>query len=177
MDETANLLVTIFIILDASLVQGATAFGFALVAVPLLLPAATAGAIIGMLLLKSFDGPLVKALIALTFLAIALAMLIGRSRSPGAGRAPGQSSRQSPGHALRQTVGAVSGILNGATSMGGPPLALKSLLLAAAVVPGSLAGRALTTRLEPQSFHNLVLASMAVLALVKIALNLAELTA
>ena len=37
MDETANLLVTIFIILGVSLVQGATAFGFSLVAVPLLL--------------------------------------------------------------------------------------------------------------------------------------------
>lgn len=246
MDDYQNLLTIFAIILGASFVQGATAFGFALVAVPLLLllmpaaeavalslalgsllnlfmvrversriawreiswlmPAAAAGAVAGMFLLKSFDGPLFKAFIALTFLVMATLMLTGRSWKAG------------PSQFLRQSTGFVSGLLNGATSMGGPPvvlyltgrgltkerlrgtlamfflmsnlaalatfvasglfdveMAMTTVILAAAVIPGSLAGRALTYQLHPVSFRRLVLASMAVLATVEIALNLAAL--
>lgn len=246
MEEYQYLLTTFAIILGASFIQGATAFGFALIAVPLLLllmpatnavalslalgsllnlfmvriersriawreigwlmPAATAGAVAGMFLLKGFDGPLFKAFVALTFLVMALLMLAGRSWKAG------------PGQSLRQSVGFLSGLLNGATSMGGPPvvlyltgrgltkerlrgtlamfflignlaalaafiagglfdseLAVSTLILGVAVFPGSLAGRALTSRLHPGSFRRLVLASMAALAIMEIGLNLAAL--
>lgn len=246
MDDLQYFLTTFAIILGASFIQGATAFGFALVAVPLLLllmpatdavalslalgsllnlfmvrversriawreigwlmPAAAAGAVAGMFLLKSLDGPLFKAFIALTFLVMALLMLTGSSWKAG------------PGQSLRQSVGFLSGLLNGATSMGGPPvvlyltgrgltkerlrgtlamfflmgniaalaafaaaglfdadLAYATLILAMAVIPGSLAGRALTSRLHPGSFRRLVLASMATLAIMEIGLNLAAL--
>ncbi|MHB9112371.1 MAG: sulfite exporter TauE/SafE family protein [Thermoleophilia bacterium] len=242
MEDSQYLLTTFAIILGASFIQGATAFGFALVAVPLLLllmpaadavalslalgsllnlfmvriersciawreigwlmPAAAAGAVAGMFLLKSFNGPLFKAFIALAFLVMAVLMLTGRSWKAG------------PGQSLRQFIGFLSGLLNGATSMGGPPvvlyltgrgltkerlrgtlamfflmgnlaalaafvasglfdarLAVTTVVLAAAVIPGSLAGRALTSRLHPGSFRRLVLASMAVFAIMEIALN------
>ena len=246
MDDSVYLLTTFAIILGASFIQGATAFGFALVAVPLLLllmpavdavalslalgsilnlfmvriersriawreigwlmPAAAAGAVTGMFLLKSFDGPLFKAFIALAFLVMAVLMLTGRSWKAG------------PGQALRQSMGFLSGLLNGSTSMGGPPVVLyltgrgltkeklrgtlamffllgnltalaafvasglintelagETVVLATAVIPGSLAGRALTSRLHPRSFRTMVLVSMALLAIMEIALNLASL--
>lgn len=246
MDDSLYLLITFAIILGASFIQGATAFGFALVAVPLLLllmpavdavalslaigsilnlfmvriersriawreicwlmPAAAVGAIAGMYLLKSFDGPLFKAFIALAFLVMAALMLKSHSWKAG------------PGQSLRQSVGLLSGLLNGSTSMGGPPvvlyltgrgltkeklrgtlamffllgnlatltafaasglfsveLGMKTLVLAGAVIPGSLAGRALTSRLHPGTFRLMVLISMVLLAIMEIALNLASL--
>ncbi|MDO8736830.1 MAG: sulfite exporter TauE/SafE family protein [Thermoleophilia bacterium] len=246
MSDTAYLLITFAIILGASFIQGATTFGFALVAMPLLLllmptadavalslalgsvlnlfmvrierdhiawreigwliPAATIGAVAGMLLLKNFDGPLFKAFIALTFLAMTVLMLTKHSWKAGAG------------HWLRQSTGLLSGLLNGATSMGGPPVVLyltgrgltkerlrgtlamffllgnlaalaaflagglfnaaiagNTLFLATAVIPGSLAGRALTSKLDPGSFRRLVLVSMGILAVMEIALNLTAL--
>jgi len=242
-EDQTILLLAFFVILGASLVQGATAFGFALVATPLLLlfmpateavaislvlgscvnlflvrlelrqvnwrevkmlmPAAAAGALAGVLLLKTFDGPWLKTAIALAFLTLALIMVAGHTRSIGASEP------------LRQMVGAVSGLLTGATSMGGPPVVLyltarglagknlratlaafffmgnlvalavftasgllsmalagQALLLAAAVVPGSLAGRALTSRLNHQSFRMMVLCTMAALAFVEIIINI-----
>lgn len=152
MDQPTHLILAFFIILAASLVQGATAFGFALVSVPLLLlfmptveavtvslvlasiinlfmihderreiawrevalllPGAAAGAVLGMLFLKNYDGQLFKSFVAATFMAMALAMLIGRSWRAG------------PSPVLRQAVAVASGVLMGSTSMGGPPVVL-----------------------------------------------------
>lgn len=152
MDDALKLLIPFAIVFAASLVQGATAFGFALVAVPLLLlffpatetvvislfigtalnllmirvernqviwreilpfmPAVASGAVAGMLLLKTFEGPLFNALIALAVLAMALMMLAHRSW------------KVRPGQKLGHAVGSFSGILFGATSMGGPPMVL-----------------------------------------------------
>lgn len=152
MSDPASLILSFFIILFASLVQGATAFGFALVSMPLLLlfmptveavtlnlllatplnifmirderreiawrevflllPGAAAGAVAGMLFLKTFDGPLFKSFVAASFLVMALSMLAGRTWQAG------------PGQILRQTVGFISGVLMGSTSMGGPPVVL-----------------------------------------------------
>ncbi len=152
MDESTSVLLSLAVILGASMVQGAIGFGFSLAAVPLLIlflpsteavamclvigtalnlllarvdlhqivwreifaimPSIAAGSIAGMLLLKSFDGPLFKAGIGMAVLAMALVMLIGHSWKAG------------PGQTLRQTVGAASGILFGTTSMGGPPVVL-----------------------------------------------------
>jgi len=244
MTDNVHLLITFAIILGASFIQGAATFGFALVAMPLLMlfmptvdavalslalgslqnlfmvrierdriawreigwliPAAFIGAVVGMLLLKNLDGPLFKAFIALVFLAMTVLMLANRSWKAGAGQG------------LRQSTGLLSGLLNGATSMGGPPVVLyltgrgltkemlrgtlamffllanfaalaafiasgmfsagvagETIILAAAVIPGSLAGRVLTSKLDPGSFRRMVLASMAVLASAEIALNLA----
>lgn len=246
MDETTLLLLSFAIILGASVVQGATAFGFALVAVPLLLlflpatetiaisltvgsvlnlmliridrssvdwrevlsflPAIGAGAVAGMLLLKSLNSPRFSAVVGITILVMAIIMLAHRSWKAG------------PGQPLRQTVGIIAGLLFGATSMGGPPLvlyltgrgltkeglratlavtflmgnllalaaftagglfgtslALRSLLLAVAVIPGGLAGRALTSSLNPLAFRTLVLVCMATLASIETLLNLTSL--
>lgn len=78
----------------------------------LLLPGTAVGAVAGMLLLKSFEGPLFKAFVAAAFLAMSMAMLAGRSW------------RATDSQILRQTVGLASGTLMGATSMGGPPVVL-----------------------------------------------------
>ncbi|MHB0867057.1 MAG: sulfite exporter TauE/SafE family protein [Thermoleophilia bacterium] len=152
MENAGQLFFSFLIILSASLVQGATAFGFALISVPLLLlfmptvetvtlslvlasvlnmfmirdewqaiawrevglllPGSAVGAALGMIFLKSFDGPSFKAIVAAAILMMALAMLRGRSWHAG-------SSLW-----LRQVIGTLSGILMGSTSMGGPPVVL-----------------------------------------------------
>ncbi|MHB1390326.1 MAG: sulfite exporter TauE/SafE family protein [Thermoleophilia bacterium] len=113
MENVAHLLFPFLIILCASLVQGATAFGFALISVPLLLlvmptvetvtlslvlasilnmfmirderraiawrevglllPGSAVGAALGMVFLKSFNGPSFKAVVAAAILVMALA--------------------------------------------------------------------------------------------------------
>ncbi|MHB8859740.1 MAG: sulfite exporter TauE/SafE family protein [Thermoleophilia bacterium] len=245
MTDLVYLLAAFAIVFGASLVQGAIGFGFALVAMPLFLlympapeavaisltvgcfvnafmiqverrrvawrelgafmPVVTISAIAGVFFLRSLDGPGFEALIDFVFLAMSLMMLAGRSW------------KASSGLPLQQAVGAISGILIGATSMGGPPmvlyltgrglakerlrgtlavfflwgdmvalaaltagglfnsgLAVRSMLPVAAVFPGILAGRLLTSRLDHRSFRILVLASMSLTAALGIVLNLAS---
>ena len=234
---------TFIAVLSAAAVQGASAFGFALVAVPLmmlvmpaaeavaislvlgsllnllmirdersriawrellpLLPAAALGTVAGAALLKSLDAAGFRVMLATAFLATTLLML----------KKPSLAIR--PGPALGLAAGAISGILNGATSMSGPPVVLyltgrrlpksslrgtlaaffilgnlaalaalaaggligtavagRSALLAAAVVPGYLAGRRLTRRLDSDAFRRTVLLTMAATALAEIGLAL-----
>jgi hypothetical protein len=152
MSANLEIFLAFIIIFSASLVQGATAFGFALVCVPLLLlfmpavevvttslvlacavnllmirderraivwrevvlllPAASVGAVAGMLFLRSFSGHLFNSFIAAAFFLMAVSMLMIRP------------ARRESGALLRNAVGVVSGALMGSTSMGGPPAVL-----------------------------------------------------
>ncbi|MCL4473637.1 MAG: hypothetical protein M1539_02130 [Actinobacteria bacterium] len=76
------------------------------------MPVVTISAIAGVFFPRSLDGPGFEALIDFVFLAMSLMMLAGRSW------------KASSGLPLQQAVGAISGILIGATSMGGPPMVL-----------------------------------------------------
>ena len=246
MISAATLVPCIAIVLCASLVQGAAAFGSALVAMPflamimpardavalslmmgvilnlmtigderrsiawrqiaVLLPALAIGIGAGTLILKSIDGPAFKMLLSLVFLTMTLAMLAS------------SSLKVKPGPVTAQAAGAISGLLTGSTSMGGPPLvlyltgrglaksalkgtlaalfllgnlfALASLLgahvvaggaaavtlpLGAVMVPGYLAGRRLTSRLDSEVFRHLVLLVLALAALLEIGLSAAAL--
>jgi hypothetical protein len=150
--EPATLIIAFFAVLTAAAVQGASAFGFALVAVPLLmlvmpaseavatslmlgsllnllmirderaqiawrellplLPATAAGTLAGAALLTRLDGAGFRIMLAAAFLGVSLMMLSGRSLPVR------------PGRAFGWTAGLLSGALNGATSMGGPPVVL-----------------------------------------------------
>lgn len=239
MDLTASLILTFLIILFASLIQGVTAFGFAMVSVPLMLlfmpaidavtmslilscvinvlmvrdehenivwhevwrmlPGAALGTIAGMLFIKRFDGPVFKSSLAGVFMVMALLMLAGRDWRAGRSRT------------LRHAVGTFSGMMMGATSMGGPPvvlyltgrglaksslrgtlalfflivnlcaliaflsygligagLAVKSLIIAIAIIPGYYLGSYFSRKLSGPQFRRLVLISMAVIAFAEI---------
>lgn len=143
---------TFLAVLIAAAVQGASAFGFALFAVPLLmlvmpapeavatslmlgtplnllmirderasiawrellpmLPAAGLGTLAGAALLGSLDAAGFRIVLAAAILAMALLMLLQ----------PSFTIR--PGLTLGFAAGAISGVLNGATSMSGPPVVL-----------------------------------------------------
>jgi hypothetical protein len=172
----------------------------------LLMPASIAGIAAGALLLKSLDGPWFKIFLSLSFLAMAVVMLASRSL------------KVKPGTALNQIVGALSGLLMGSTSMGGPPIVLyfagrgmnraalkgtlaaffllgnlialgallagrileagaatPALIMTLAMVPGYLAGRWLTARLNPTAFRRLVLVTIAAAGVLEASLGAAAL--
>lgn len=150
--EPVLLVAALAIVLLGGTVSGITGFGFGLVVVPLLmlifpppvvvvvtkwlslgsgaailltefreidrrflagvLPTAFLGLGVGLFVLTRVDGDLIKLLAALVVITFALLAVTGR-------RVPGLRSRRAP-----KAVGGVSGFLNTATGMSGPPVVL-----------------------------------------------------